>query len=259
MGNGVWELYGQRRKQAEGNLRHTNEIHQSVRNEKVGTERAALCAMHTESRNAKEEERIGICIPRGCTFARCKTLTSAVPPPSNVARPDSNTRTSVCREEGDDFDLPMNQQREALQKALQEMYDVISFDEGMEPNWTRMKEVFLPDARFTRITPEGVDHFDLPNFQAMAMEMLDRGVYTAFYEREIVRRAEIFGSMAHVLSAYETKRNPTAAACLARGVNSIQLLWTGDRWRVLSLLWDEEDSSNPTDLNRVFSSEVERG
>lgn len=60
MGNGVWELYGQRRKQAEGNLRHTNEIHESVRNEKVETERAALRSMHTESRNSKEEERIGI-------------------------------------------------------------------------------------------------------------------------------------------------------------------------------------------------------
>jgi hypothetical protein len=43
-------------------------------------------------------------------------------------------------------------------------------------------------------------------------------VYTSFYEEEqVARRAQIFGSLAHVLSAYETKRIPDASSCLARG------------------------------------------
>jgi hypothetical protein len=148
---------------------------------------------------------------------------------------------------------------DALDKTLRHMYAVISFPESAEPDWEGMKAVFHPQARFTRITPEGTDHFDLQSFQAMAMEMLDRGVYTSFFEEEIARRALVFGSLAHVLSAYATKRNPDAASCLARGVNSIQLLWEGNSWRVLSLLWDEATPTNPLNLPQLFSTEVSCG
>jgi hypothetical protein len=148
---------------------------------------------------------------------------------------------------------------DALDRALCEMYQVISFPEGGEPDWECMKKVFHSQARFTRITPEGVDYFDLQSFQAMLMEMLDRGVYTAFYEEETARRAQVFGAMAHVLSAYETKSSPQATSCLARGVNSIQLLWEHGSWRVLSLLWDEATPGNAIDINQVVMREVLSG
>ncbi len=148
---------------------------------------------------------------------------------------------------------------DALDKTLRQMYAVISFPEGGEPDWEGMKAVFHPQAQLTRVTPEGIDHFDLQSFQAMATEMLDRGVYTAFFEQEIARREHTFGSLAHVLSAYETKRSPEAASCLARGVNSIQLLWEGASWRVLSLLWDEAMPGNPFDLKQLFAAEVSCG
>ena len=148
---------------------------------------------------------------------------------------------------------------ELLDQTIRSLYEVISFAEGDEPDWEEMKNVFLPNARFTRITPEGVEHFDLATFQAMAQEMLDRGMYTSFYEYEVARKADNFGSMAHVLSAYETKRNATAVGFLARGLNSIQVLWSGESWRVLSLLWDEETEKNPLDLRKIFASEVVRG
>jgi hypothetical protein len=146
-----------------------------------------------------------------------------------------------------------------LNETLTAMYEVISFPEGGEPNWNRMKEIFLPNARLARITPEGIDYFDLESFQAMATEMLDRGVYTAFFEQEVARRALIFGAVAHVLSVYETKRSPRASSCLARGVNSIQALWSGHSWRVLSLLWDEETERNQLDIKQLLASEVTYG
>lgn len=153
----------------------------------------------------------------------------------------------------------MHTKNALLNRAIQKMYEVISFSEGEEPDWEAMKHIFLPNARLTRMTPEGVDHFDLDTFQAMAQEMLDNGVYTSFYEYEIARRADIFGAMAHVLSVYETKKSATASGFLARGVNSIQLLWSGHNWRVLHLLWDEETGKNPLDLHQVFAGEVLHG
>jgi hypothetical protein len=149
-----------------------------------------------------------------------------------------------------------NDRLRRLDDTLQAMYEVISFPEGGEPDWARMSAVFLPNARLTRITHEGVDCLDLTDFQAMALELLDRGVYTSFFERETARRTSVFGSLAHVLSAYETRRSPHAASFIARGVNSIQLLWNRNAWRVLNLSWDEETPGESFNLEQVFAEEV---
>jgi hypothetical protein len=145
-----------------------------------------------------------------------------------------------------------NSDHDELSATLKAMYAAISFSEGGEPDWNGMNATFHRSARLTRITPEGVDYFDLESFQAMAMEMLDRGVYTCFFEAEIVRTVQVFGALAHVLSAYETKRSMKAASYLARGVNSIQLLRHGLTWQVHSLLWDEETAGTPLDLASLF-------
>jgi hypothetical protein len=142
-----------------------------------------------------------------------------------------------------------------LDSTLKDLYASISFAEGGEPQWQRMERVFHPHARLTRITPEGIEHFDLQGFRAMALEMFDCGVYTSFFEIEIARRACLFGALAHVLSIYETKRSAEARSCLARGVNSIQLLWQQDEWRVLSLLWDEEGQEQPLEVQRLLEME----
>jgi hypothetical protein len=155
--------------------------------------------------------------------------------------------------------LIANERQRLLGRALDAMYESISFPEGGEPDWKRMQSVFHRNARFVRVTPEAIDYLDMRSFQAMALEMLDRGVYTSFFENEIARRVEIFGSIAHVLSAYETKRSPEATSFLARGVNSIQLLWDGTSWRVLNLTWDEESDCNFMDIDRMFAIEEPNG
>jgi hypothetical protein len=129
--------------------------------------------------------------------------------------------------------------RVALDEAIQRLYQVISFTEGGTPDWAGMKNLFAAGARITRVTPEGVDALDLPSFEAMFTELLDCGAVLSFFEYETGRRVEFFGAVAHVLSSYGTKRSPEALIPFGQGINSIQLLWTGSKWSVLSLLWDE--------------------
>jgi len=143
---------------------------------------------------------------------------------------------------------------------LTRFYEVISFDEGGEPDWDGMKAVFSRHARITRVTPEGTDHLDLPTFCAMAREMLDAGAFTSFHEREVSRRVDRLGAVLHVLSAYETKRHPAAVDRLGQGVNSIQFVNEGGAWRVVSLCWDEEGLRGPSvDLHAVVGGEVRHG
>jgi hypothetical protein len=126
-----------------------------------------------------------------------------------------------------------------IARVLRLLYDVISFEEGDEPNWKGLQEVFSKHARITRVTPEGTDHMDVSNFVAMTRNLVDVGVYTSFYEFEMERNVERFGDIAQVWSQYETRRNKSARDALGRGVNSIQLIREDDAWRVLGLLWDE--------------------
>ena len=148
----------------------------------------------------------------------------------------------------------------SLDGVLARLYEVISFREGGEPDWEGMKEVFSPHARITRVTPEGIDHLDLPTFCAMVREMLDVGAYTGFHEQELSRRVDRLGAVVHVLSAYETKRHATAIDRLGQGVNSIQLVNEGGAWQVVSLCWDEEGLRGPSvDLRSLVAGEVPRG
>ena len=146
--------------------------------------------------------------------------------------------------------------RIALDEAIQRLYEVISFPEGGAPDWDGMKSLFAPAARITRVTPEGVDALDLPSFEAMFTELLECGAVLSFFEYETGRRVEFVGAVAHVLSSYETKRSPDALIAFGQGINSIQLLWTGSRWSVLSLLWDE---GLPSALPAVKPLEVSYG
>jgi hypothetical protein len=94
----------------------------------------------------------------------------------------------------------------------------------------------------------------------MAREMLDLGAYTGFHEREVSRRVDRLGAVVHVLSAYETKRHPTAIDRLGQGVNSIQLVNEDGGWRVVSLCWDEDGLRAPSvDLHSVVAGEVTHG
>jgi hypothetical protein len=63
---------------------------------------------------------------------------------------------------------------------------------------------------------------------------------TGLFQREVARRAERFGGVAHAFSTYESRRAPGDARPFARGANSVQLWNDGRRWWVVTLLWEAE-------------------
>ena len=126
-----------------------------------------------------------------------------------------------------------------IDRLMQRFYEVISFAEGDEPDWEGMSALFSRHARITRVTPEGIDHLDVPGFQDLVRELLEVGAFTSFYEHEIARRVDPYGGIVHVASAYETKISLRARDFLHRGVNSLQLIVESGEWKILSLCWDE--------------------
>jgi hypothetical protein len=147
----------------------------------------------------------------------------------------------------------------AIAGLLQQLYEVISFEEDGEPDWKGLQQVFSRHARITRITPESTDYLDPESFLAMTRNLIEVGAYTSFFELEIGRVVERFGDMAHVWSMYETRRNKTAREPIGRGVNSIQLIREGEAWRVLGLLWDETHAHPRLERESVFPRGESRG
>ena len=127
------------------------------------------------------------------------------------------------------------------------LYDVISDDAGVVRDWDRMRNLFHPAAKLmpTATTPEGLGVIR----PLTPQDYVDRAgpglVRDGFHEREIARRVERFGRIAHVFSTYEGRRASTDAEPFLRGINSIQLFDDGTRWWVVSVYWQAEDETTP--------------
>jgi hypothetical protein len=142
-----------------------------------------------------------------------------------------------------------------LDELMRVFYEVISFEEGGTPDWHSMEGLFAKHARITRITPEAIDYMDLAAFRCMAEELMEVGAFTGFHEREIARRADRFGDVMHVASAYETKISPTAVDYIERGINSLQLIREGGAWKIVSLCWDDHAPFSLSGLERLSGKE----
>ena len=140
---------------------------------------------------------------------------------------------------------PRREDVESIDAIIHAVYDVISGPAG-ERDWERERFLYAPGARLMPTRPRpggerGLEVFDVEGYIA------SRTPYFAannLYEVEIARREERFGNIAHAWSTYEARRTPDGEPAF-RGINSIQLFHDGDRWWVLSVLWDNESEESP--------------
>ncbi len=126
-----------------------------------------------------------------------------------------------------------------LDGVIREMYDSICFERGKRPDWARSAAIYAPAARMVRINDDGVFEFDLESYRENFESMIDSGAMPSFWEGELWRETRQYGDMAHVLSAYETRRTRDGPV-LNRGMNSIQLFRRDGRWWISAMIWRRE-------------------
>ncbi len=127
----------------------------------------------------------------------------------------------------------------SLDDVIKEMYDSICFERGKRPDWKRSNAIYAPDARLVRVNDSGVYEFDVGSYRVDFERMIDSGEMPSFWEGELWRDTRQFGEVAHVLSAYETRRSRKGDV-LNRGVNSIQMFRRGGRWFISAMIWRRE-------------------
>ncbi len=129
---------------------------------------------------------------------------------------------------------------ESLDAILAALYDVISGPAGQARDWDRMRSLFTPNARLIPIGAQRDASTKLARFLTVE-DYVDRAgpflEQNGFFEREIGRVAERYDHLAHVFSAYDSRRTAEDPEPFARGINSIQLMWDGERWWIANIMW----------------------
>ena len=127
-------------------------------------------------------------------------------------------------------------------------YDGISGAAGKKRDWDRERSLYYPGARLIPTAKPGAN-------DDLAPQVLDVDGFIArvepyfaehgFFEKEIARRTEQFGRIAHAWSTYESRHDASDPEPFMRGINSIQLFHDGTRWWILNIYWQQESAEHP--------------
>jgi hypothetical protein len=110
---------------------------------------------------------------------------------------------------------------------------------------TCFRDVILPDARLMPLA-HAADGSVAPRVLTVDgwIDAVRKRGSQVFYERQVKVSTETYGHMAHLWSTYETRATPDGKPEV-RGINSIQAVFDGQRWRVISILWQAETPAEP--------------
>lgn len=134
---------------------------------------------------------------------------------------------------------------------MTELYASVTREPGEPFPWDRLRAIMLPGATMLpqRAQTGGESRMmDVDAFIEWIDEAWDPVIGTAndtgFYERQTNVIVEEYGDIAHALTTYE-KGPYEPRQIIGRGVNSVQLVKRDGRWFILSITWDEENTSGP--------------
>jgi hypothetical protein len=131
---------------------------------------------------------------------------------------------------------------DAIIKAL---YEVISGEANKPRDWDRFRFLFKPEGRLipTRKSDTG-DLTIKPLSAEEYVQLFQSRIPTGFFEHELSRKSESYGTVTHAFSTYETKEKKDGPVT-NRGINSIQLFKDKDRYYIVTIFWCAENMGFP--------------
>jgi hypothetical protein len=125
-----------------------------------------------------------------------------------------------------------------LDAILHAFYEAVSGAVGQPRDWNRFRSLIVPGGRLMPIVSKG----EKASVRFLSTEEFIQRVEPIFaiedfWERETSRQTETAGQFAHVLSFYESLRDPNGPP-FEHSVNSIQLFHDGVRWWIVNVMWN---------------------
>ena len=103
----------------------------------------------------------------------------------------------------------------SVDRIIAALYESVSHGPEYEPNWPRMRSLFIPEGKL--IPPKRPNEatftvLDLDGFQSFFMKATEaakqRGQSGAFFENEVARTLDCFGNVCQAFSTYASRRAP---------------------------------------------------
>jgi len=122
---------------------------------------------------------------------------------------------------------------------MKALYEAVSGP--MNEDRTCFKAVFLPDARLMPLVKDKDTGRVAPHIMTV-QDWVDRIAKRGpenFFEKQVKGTTETWGDEAHVWSTYESFHEQGGEA-FARGINSVQAIFDGKNWKIISIQWQAE-------------------
>jgi len=146
--------------------------------------------------------------------------------------------TSVSFSQQNDYSKDV----QSVDSIIAALYEVISGEAGEGRDWERFKNLFTADTKLIPTSKNKEGKISYTQLTPADYEKLFQSrIPTGFYERELNRITEAYGTIVHVFSTYET-RELKDGPVTNRGINSIQLLKTHERYFVMNIFWCGENT-----------------
>ena len=132
----------------------------------------------------------------------------------------------------------------SVDAIIKAYYEVVSGPAGKKRDWQRDHYLHHPSAK---IWIAGYDLNGKKSLRSMTLTQYHESaiglVNTGFFEYEISRKERRFGNIVHVWSTYEWRLTANGEVG-GRGINSIELFFDGERYWIVSWIFDNENEHN---------------
>jgi GNAT superfamily N-acetyltransferase len=129
---------------------------------------------------------------------------------------------------------------DAISDLMRKFLAAVSFEQGREPAYGDLRDLFIPTARLIRNSGAAPEISIVDEFVRTRQAAFDAGELTSFEKTELSETTEMFGNIAHRFSPYAKRGVTDRGPINTRGVISTQFVRTPDGWRISSMAWDDE-------------------
>ncbi len=130
-----------------------------------------------------------------------------------------------------------------IHKVINKLYENLTFKKNYAPTLAKLKEIFYGRGLLINNNTGEPKKYTLQEFSGIINKQVTAGKVLAFREKEVSCEIEIFGNIAHCFSTYESGYILAGREDYInkKGINSIQLIKVAGKWKIVSIIWNEEN------------------
>ena len=131
-----------------------------------------------------------------------------------------------------------------IDPVISDLYESISFTETQDPEYETFKSLFADGAHLISVQDTNSYTITPDEFEQGLTQQRESGKLISFEEYEIHRETDRYGNILHVFSTYQTNLETPEGNDSARGINSIQMMKDVGEWKIVSIIWYEENEAH---------------